>query len=125
MTHQDDARQEPGYPACAQTALQEDAADCCGTGIHTHTDRSEEEKKALLSRLKRIEGQVRGLQGMVEKNAYCPDILIQVSAVTQALNSFNKELLAEHIRSRVVEDIRADRTETVDELVETLKKVMR
>ena len=78
-----------------------------------------------MNRLKRIEGQVRGLQNMLEQDAYCPDILIQVSAVTQALNSFNKELLAEHIRSCVVEDIRADRTETVDELVETLKKVMR
>ncbi|MBQ6074998.1 MAG: metal-sensing transcriptional repressor [Lachnospiraceae bacterium] len=94
---------------------------CC----HTKKLRGEEEKRNLMNRLKRIEGQVRGLQNMLEQDAYCPDILIQVSAVTQALNSFNKELLAEHIRSCVVEDIRADRTETVDELVETLKKVMR
>ncbi len=94
---------------------------CC----HTKKLRGEEEKRNLMNRLKRIEGQVRGLQNMLEQDAYCPDILIQVSAVTQALNSFNKELLAEHIRSCVVEDIRADRPETVDELVETLKKVMR
>ena len=94
---------------------------CC----HDKKLRDEEEKRNLMNRLKRIEGQVRGLQNMLEQDAYCPDILIQVSAVTQALNSFNKELLAEHIRNCVVEDIRADRTETVDELVETLKKVMR
>ena len=94
---------------------------CC----HAKKLRDEEEKKNLMNRLKRIEGQVRGLQNMLEQDAYCPDILIQVSAVTQALNSFNKELLAEHIRSCVVEDIRADQLETIDELVETLKKVMR
>ena len=87
--------------------------------------RCEKESRDLMNRLKRIEGQVRGLQNMLEQDAYCPDILIQVSAVTQALNSFNKELLAEHIRSCVVEDIRADKLETIDELVETLKKVMK
>ncbi|MBO4838359.1 MAG: metal-sensing transcriptional repressor [Lachnospiraceae bacterium] len=94
---------------------------CC----HAKKLRDEEEKRNLMNRLKRIEGQVRGLQNMLEQDAYCPDILIQVSAVTQALNSFNKELLAEHIRSCVVEDIRADKLETIDELVETLKKVMK
>ena len=60
---------------------------CCS---ERHKDRSEEEKKKLMNRLKRIEGQIRGIEGMVEKNAYCPDILIQVSAVNAALNSFNK-----------------------------------
>ena len=61
--------------------------------------RSEEEKKALIRRLRRAEGQIRGIQKMVEEDAYCPDILTQVSAVSSALNSFNKELLACHIRS--------------------------
>jgi len=88
-------------------------------------ERSEQEYKALMTRLKRIEGQVRGIENMLENNAYCPDILIQVSAVNQALNSFNKVLLAEHIRSCVADDIRQGNDETIDELVEVLKKVMK
>ena len=87
--------------------------------------RSEAEQKALLTRLKKAEGQIRGIEKMVEENAYCPDILVQVSAVTQALNSFNKELLACHMRSCVVEDIKADRPEAVDELVKLLQKLMK
>ena len=75
--------------------------------------------------MSRIEGQVRGIKKMVENNAYCPDILIQVSAVSAALNSFNKVLLANHIRTCVSEDIRAGKDETVDELVTTLQKLMR
>ena len=125
MTHQDDARQEPGCLVCAQTALQEDAADCCGVGSHTHTDRPEEEKKALLSRLKRIEGQVRGLQGMVEKNAYCPDILIQVSAVTSALNSFSKQLLSSHIHGCVKRDILSGDDAAIEELCQLLQRLMK
>ena len=78
-----------------------------------------------MNRLKRIEGQVRGLQNMLEQNAYCPDILVQVSAVNCALNSFSKTLLASHMRTCVLEDIRAGREETIDELVETLQKVMK
>ena len=78
-----------------------------------------------MNRLKRIEGQVRGLQNMLENNAYCPDILVQVSAVNCALNSFSKTLLASHIRTCVVDDIRAGREETIDELVTTLQKVMK
>ena len=94
---------------------------CC----HPHKLRDEKEKRLLMNRLRRIEGQVRGIQNMLEQDAWCPDIMIQVSAVNQALNSFNKVLLAEHIRSCVVRDIKEDKTETIDELVETLQKVMK
>ncbi len=87
--------------------------------------RDEKEQKDLMNRLKRIEGQVRGVQKMLENNAYCPDILVQVSAINSALNSFNKELLASHIRSCVVDDIRGGKDETIDELVCTLQKLMR
>ena len=70
----------------------------CGSRVHDHKDRTEKDRKMLLNRLKRIEGQVRGLEKMVEENAYCPDVLIQASAVSSAINSFNKALLAEHRR---------------------------
>ena len=90
-----------------------------------HKERSEEEYKSLVHRLNRIEGQIRGIRGMVGKNAYCTDILVQVAAVNAALNAFNKELLANHIRTCVSKDIRDGKTETVDELVELLKKLMR
>ena len=93
---------------------------CC-----RHKDRSPEEYKALLNRLSRIEGQVRGIRGMVENSAYCPDILTQVAATSAALNAFTKELLASHIRTCVAEDIRAGRDETIDELVTTLQKLMK
>ena len=88
-------------------------------------ERSEAEVKSLMNRLKRIEGQVRGVQKMLENDAYCPDIMVQVSAINSALNSFNKVLLAAHMRSCVLEDIRAGRDEAIDELVETLQKVMK
>ncbi len=87
--------------------------------------RSEEEYKSLVHRLNRIEGQVRGIKRMLENDAYCPAILVQVSAVNAALNSFNKELLASHIRSCVAEDIRQGKDETIDELVMTLQKLMK
>lgn len=90
-----------------------------------HKERSEEEKKKMLARLSRIEGQIRGIRKMVENDLYCPDILIQVSAATSALNSFNKVLLAEHVRSCVADDIRAGKDETVDELVNVLEKLMK
>ena len=95
---------------------------CCGERIK---HRSEAELKDLMNRLKRIEGQVRGVQKMLEEGAYCPDILVQVSAVNSALNSFSKQLLASHIKSCVAEDIRQGRDETVDELVTVLQKVMK
>ena len=79
----------------------------------------------MINRLNRIEGQVRGIKRMLEQDAYCTDILIQVSAVNAALNSFNKELLAKHIRTCVAEDIRQGKDETIDELVVTLQKLMR
>lgn len=90
-----------------------------------HKDRDEKEKKDLMNRLKRIEGQVRGVEGMLEEDAYCTDILIQVSAITSALNSFNKVLLANHMRSCVADNIRKGNDEIIDELVVTLQKLMK
>lgn len=87
--------------------------------------RTDKEKRNLMNRLKRVEGQIRGIEGMLEKDAYCPDILVQVSAVTSALNSFNKVLLASHIKSCVVEDIKNGDEETIDELVNVLQKLMK
>lgn len=97
--------------------------NCCG--CDKTKERSEKEYKDLLNRLSRIEGQIRGIKGMVEKDAYCTDIITQVAAATAALNSFNKVLLANHIKSCVIRDIKEDREETVDELVELLQKLMR
>ena len=96
--------------------------ECC---CHKTKERSEEEYKSLIHRLNRIEGQIRGIRNMVEKSAYCPDILIQVAAANAALNAFSKELLAQHIRTCVARDIRAGRDETIDELVATLQKLMK
>lgn len=94
---------------------------CC----HKTKERSENEYKDLIHRLNRIEGQIRGIRGMVEKDAYCTDILVQVAAVSAALNSFNKVLLANHIRTCVARDIREGKEDTIDELVATLQKLMR
>lgn len=88
-------------------------------------ERSPEEYKKLIHRLNRIEGQIRGIKGMVENNAYCPDILIQSAAVNAAINAFNKELLANHIRTCVADDIRNGKDEAIDELVVTLQKLMK
>ena len=87
--------------------------------------RTPEEQKALIGRLRKAEGQIRGIQKMVEEDAYCPDILTQSAAANAAINSFNKELLASHIRHCVVRDIRAGDDEVIDELVTTLQKLMR
>ena len=92
---------------------------------HDSKERSEQEYKDLISRLNRIAGQVQGIKRMVERNAYCIDIITQVAAVTAALNSFNKVLLGNHIRTCVTQDIRDGREETVEELVATLQKLMR
>lgn len=89
------------------------------------TLRSGEQRKKLLNRLNRIEGQIRGIKGMIEKDAYCTDILVQSAAANAAINSFNKELLACHIRGCVARDIRDGKDEVIDELVETLQKLMR
>lgn len=92
---------------------------------HKTKTRSEKEYKDLIHRLNRIEGQIRGIKKMVESDTYCTDILVQVSAVNAALNSFNKVLLANHIRTCVSDDIRAGKEETVDELVKVLQKLMK
>ena len=99
----------------------DESKECC----HKTKERSVKEYKDMMNRLSRIEGQIRGIKGMVEKNAYCPEILIQVAAANAALNSFNKLLLANHIRTCVAEDIRNGRDETIDELVVTIQKLMR
>ena len=95
---------------------------CCQ---HKAKHRSPEEQKSLTNRLSRIEGQVRGLREMLQKDAYCTDILVQVSAVTAALNSFSKELLATHIRTCVADGIRQGDDGVIDELVTTLQKMMK
>lgn len=96
--------------------------ECC---CRKTKERSEDEYKKLINRLNRIEGQIRGIKGMVENSVYCTDILIQVAAVNAALNSFNKELLSNHIKTCVAEDIREGKDETIDELVDILKKLMK
>lgn len=97
----------------------EDTPDCC-----RHKHRDDSEQAALIRRLNRIEGQIRGIRGMVEKEAYCTDILQQVSAAQSALNAFSRELLGSHIRSCVVQDIQAGNLEVVDELLSTIQKLM-
>ena len=92
---------------------------------HKVRERTEEEYTCLIHRLNRIEGQVRGIRGMVEKNAYCPDILVQVAAVNAALAAFNRELLGQHIKTCVKRDILAGKDETLDELLSTLQKLMK
>ena len=94
---------------------------CC----HRIRIRSEEEYRALVNRLNRIEGQIRGIRGMLERDAYCPDILAQAAAANAALNAFSRELLSNHIRSCVVNDVRAGNDEIVDELLDTLQKLMK
>ena len=89
------------------------------------TARSEEEIRRLVNRLSRIEGQIRGIKGMLEKDSYCVDILTQSAAVSAAMNAFNRELLSDHIHSCVVRDIRAGDDETVDELVGLIHKLMK
>lgn len=101
--------------------MSEEMTCCC----HKTKERSEKEYKDLIHRLNRIEGQVRGIKGMVESDAYCTDILTQVAAVNAALNSFNKVLLANHIKTCVTQDILAGKEETVDELVTVLQKLMK
>ncbi len=96
---------------------------CCH--CHESKERSEKEYKDLINRLNRIAGQVQGVRGMVEKGAYCIDILTQVAAITAALNGFNKVLLANHIRTCVSQDIRDGKDETAEELIATLQKLMR
>ena len=102
--------------------MEEEKETCC---CHKKKERTEKEYKDLIHRLNRIEGQIRGIRGMVEKDVYCTDILVQVAAVNAALNSFNKVLLANHIKTCVTRDIREGREETVEELLDTLQKLMK
>ena len=103
----------------------EDEEPTCPHCSGKHKVRGEAELKTLMNRLKRIEGQVRGVEGMLENNAYCTDILMQVSAITSALNSFNKALLANHMKSCVAEGIRNGDESVIDEFVVTLQKLMK
>ncbi len=93
---------------------------CCA--CERRKERSDEEKRALINRLSRIEGQIRGIRAMVEKDAYCPDILTQTSAASAAINAFARNLLSEHIRTCVAEDVRQGREDAVDELLDTLHR---
>ena len=97
--------------------------NCCG--CERQTERSDEEQKKLIHRLNRIEGQIRGIRGMIERDAYCADILTQSAAAAAALNAFNREVLARHISTCVVRDIQSGDEETVRELVELVQKLMK
>ncbi len=100
--------------------MEEEMCGCC-----RYTERSEEKLRSLINRLNRIEGQIRGIRGMLEKSAYCVDVLTQSAAVSAAMSSFNRELLSDHVHTCVVRDIRAGREETVDELMEIIGKLVR
>ena len=95
---------------------------CCGGKT---TERTEEERTKLIHRLNRIEGQIRGLRGMIEKDAYCADVLVQSAAVNAAVSAFERELLASHIKGCVVRDIRAGKDEAAEELADVLKKLIK
>ena len=89
------------------------------------TVRSEDERRALINRLRRVEGQIRGIRGMLERDAYCADILTQSAAVSAAMNGFNRALLNAHLRNCVVRDIRAGDDSVADELTDLLQKLMK
>ena len=120
-------------PCCCCCSTEEPAADtvspadvpdavpsCC-----RHKDRTPEEYRALANRLSRIEGQVRGIHAMLDKDVYCADILVQVAAVNAALNGFSKELLSQHVRTCVADDLRAGGTQKLDELLQLLPRLMK
>ena len=122
------AMHEASPAPCCEDAVAETAqaeaetlhACCC-----RHKKRSEEEYKSLIHRLNRIEGQIRGIRGMVEKDVYCADILVQVAAANSALNAFSRELLSQHVRTCVADDLRAGSDEKLDELLKLLPKLMK
>lgn len=99
----------------------ENDKDCCCKKKY----RTEAEYKSLIHRLNRIEGQVRGVKCMVEDDRYCVDILMQVAAIQSALKAFNRELLSNHIKTCVVEDIKAGDEQIVDELCGTIMKLLK
>lgn len=102
--------------------MKKDICDCKACKIK---HRDETEVRRLVGRLNRIEGQIKGIRGMLEKDAYCMDIIVQVSAATAALNAFNKMLLANHIRTCVAKHVREGDDSVIGELVETLQKLMK
>lgn len=106
-----------------EVAMAEKETKCCC--CNRKKERSEKEYKDLINRLSRIEGQIRGIKRMLDEDCYCPDIITQVAAANAALNSFNKVLLANHIKTCVADDIRAGKDETIDELLNTLQKLMK
>lgn len=110
------------YPGPEVSVMEEMMCPSC---CSRKKNRSDEEYKALSNRLNRISGQVKGIQKMLDESAYCPDILIQVSAVTAALNAFSRELLSNHIRTCVANDILAGKEGAADELVDTLRKILK
>ena len=114
-------------PCCEDAAAETAQAEV--ETLHTcccrHKKRSEEEYKSLIHRLNRIEGQIRGIRGMVEKDVYCADILVQVAAANSALNAFSRELLSQHMRTCVADDLRAGSDEKLDELLKLLPKLMK
>ena len=113
------------FCCCVDTPEADAAADTAVPCCCRHKERSPEEYKALLNRLNRIEGQVRGIRGMLEKDAYCVDILVQVAAANAALNSFSRELLAQHIGSCVADDLRTGNDDKLEELLRLLPKLMK
>ncbi len=109
-------------PCCEDAAAEAETLNAC---CCRHKKRSEEEYKSLIHRLNRIEGQIRGIRGMVEKDVYCADILVQVAAANSALNAFSRELLSQHVRTCVADDLRAGSDEKLDELLKLLPKLMK
>ena len=95
-----------------------EAGCCSGKGVHSHKLRTDDENR-------RAEGQIRGIERMVEENAYCPDIMVQIQAAISALNAFNRELLARHIRGCVADDIRNGNDAVIDELARLTEKLMK
>ena len=114
-----------GGKQMADNVLVMEETECCPHCSGKHKSRDDKEFKDLMNRLKRIEGQVRGVEGMLENDAYCTDVLMQVSAITSALNSFNKVLLANHMKTCVAENIRGGNDEIIDEFVLTMQKLMK
>ena len=115
--------EEKNTAPCEKCSEREPEANCAC--CQKKKERSDKEYRDLMNRLKRIEGQVRGIQGMLEKDAYCTDIMVQVAAVNAALNSFNKVLLSNHLHTCVADNIRAGNDEVIDELAALLQKLMK
>ena len=112
--------EEPAADAVSPADVPDAIPSCC-----RHKDRTPEEYRALANRLSRIEGQVRGIRAMLDKDVYCADILVQVAAVNAALNGFSKELLGQHIRTCVADDLKAGETQKLDELLQLLPRLMK